>query len=128
MLDVPTPKPGPGQVVMRVAAVTTCRQWDLHLQHNEPMFVGHAIRYPYPLGQPGHEATGMIAAIGPGVTGCAEGDHVSAWRDPGHDVPAAYVQYVVLDAGNVIHVPAALSPRATASVELAVEGRTRLVR
>ncbi len=120
VLDVPTPEPGPGQVLMRVEAVTTCPQWDLHLKQNEPMFVGHAFRYPYTPGQPGHEATGVIAAVGPGVTGFAEGDRVSAWRDPGHSVPGAYAQYVVLDARNVIHVPAELSPRATAPVELAM--------
>jgi threonine dehydrogenase-like Zn-dependent dehydrogenase len=120
VLDVPTPDPGPGQVLMRVEAVTTCPQWDLHLKHNEPMFVGHAFRYPYPVGQPGHEATGVIAAVGPGVTGFAEGDRVSAWRDPGHDGPGSYAQYVVLDARNVIHVPAELSLRATAPVELAM--------
>ena len=71
LLDVPTPQPGPGQVLLRVEAVTTCPQWDLHLRHNEPMFVGHRFVYPYAPGQPGHEATGVIAAVGTGVTGLA---------------------------------------------------------
>ena len=44
LLDVPTPEPGPGAVLMRIRAVTTCPQWDLHLRHDEPMFVGH--RFP----------------------------------------------------------------------------------
>lgn len=78
IFDVPTPTPGAGEVLLRVAAVSICSQWDLHLHHNEPMFVGHRFEYPYPPGQPGHEATGAIAAVGEGVTGLAPGDRVSA--------------------------------------------------
>lgn len=118
--DVPIPQPGVGEVRMRVDAVTTCPQWDLHLRHNEPMFVGHKFHYPYTLGQPGHEATGVIDAMGAGVTGLAVGDRVSAWRDAGHDVPGCYAQYVVHKADNVIKVPAELPVEATAPIELAM--------
>ncbi len=120
VLDVPTPAPGPGEVLMRVIAVTTCPQWDLHLRHNEPMFVGHRFHYPYTPGQPGHEATGEIAALGEGVTGLAVGERVSAWRDPGHHRQGCYAQYVLLEAANVIPVPRELPPQATAPVELAM--------
>jgi threonine dehydrogenase-like Zn-dependent dehydrogenase len=120
VLEVPTPQPGPGEVLLRVEAVTTCPQWDLHLRHNAPMFVGHRFDYPYTPGQPGHEATGTIAAIGAGVTAVAVGDRVSAWRDPGHQRPGCYAQYAVLGAENVIRVPAHLPLEATASVELAM--------
>ena len=118
--EVPTPKPGPGQVLMRITAVTTCPQWDLHLRHNEPMFVGHRFNFPYTAGQPGHEATGTIEAIGPGVTGLKPGDRVSAWRDQGHDVPGCYAQYVIHRAENVILVPADKPDEALAPVELAM--------
>ena len=60
VLDVPVPEPGPEQVLLKVDAVSTCPQWDLHLRHNEPMFVGHQMTFPYSPGQPGHEATGTI--------------------------------------------------------------------
>jgi len=120
VLDVPIPAPGPGEVLMRVIAVTTCPQWDLHLRHNEPMFVGHRFHYPYTPGQPGHEATGEIAALGEGVTGLAVGERVSAWRDPGHHRQGCYAQYVLLEAANVIPVPRELPPQATAPVELAM--------
>jgi threonine dehydrogenase-like Zn-dependent dehydrogenase len=120
LLDVPTPQPGPGQVLMRVLAVTTCPQWDLHLRHGEPMYVGHQFEYPYTPGQPGHEATGEVAAVGEGVEGLAVGDRVSAWRDPGHNKPGCYAQFVLLDARNVIPVPAHLPVEATAPVELAM--------
>jgi threonine dehydrogenase-like Zn-dependent dehydrogenase len=118
--DMPIPEPGPGEVLLRVEAVTTCPQWDLHLRHDEPMFSGHQFRYPYPPGQPGHEATGEIAALGAGVAGLAIGDRVSAWRDPGHTTPGCYAQYVLRAAGDVIRVPAHLPPEATAPVELAM--------
>ena len=120
ILEVPTPTPGAGEVLLRVDAVTTCPQWDLHLRHNEPMFVGHRFEYPYTVGQPGHEATGEIVAVGEGVTEVNIGDQVSAWRDPGHHLPGCYAQYAVVRAENVIRVPAGLPPEATASVELAM--------
>lgn len=47
--EVETPQPGPGEVLLRVEAVTTCPQWDLHLRHNEPMFIGHHFEYPLSL-------------------------------------------------------------------------------
>ncbi len=118
--DVATPHPGPGEVLMRINAVTTCPQWDLHLRHAEPMFIGHQFRYPYMVGQPGHEATGVIEEVGAGVTGLAPGERVSAWRDPGHDAPGCYAQYVVHRAENVIRVPDDLPDVALASVELAM--------
>src|SRR5580700_3959552 len=120
LLDLPVPVPGDGQIVMRVEAVATCPQWDLHLRHNEPMFVGHQFSYPYTPGQPGHEATGYVAAIGPGVEGLLVGDRISAWRDAGHGVDGCYAQFVLLPAENVIQVPHRLPFTATASVELAM--------
>src|SRR3954469_5924978 len=97
LLDVAKPIPGPGEVLLRVEAVTTCPQWDLHLRHNEPMFLGHRFHYPYTLGQPGHEATGTIAALGEGVGGLTLGQRVSAWRDSGHGRQGCYAQFVTLD-------------------------------
>ena len=120
IFDVPTPQPKAGEVLMRVEAVTTCPQWDLHLRHNEPMFPGRPFQYPYAAGQPGHEATGFIEAVGEGVTEVQAGDRVSAWRDPGHQSPGCYAQFVILNADGVIKVPAHLPFEATAPVELAM--------
>src|SRR6476620_9363327 len=97
LLDLPIPEPGPGDVLLRVEAVTTFSQWDLHLRHKEPMFLGHQFTSPYTVGQPGHEATGTIAAVGAGVTDVGVGDRVSAWRDAGHPRQGCYAQYVALD-------------------------------
>jgi threonine dehydrogenase-like Zn-dependent dehydrogenase len=118
--DEPTPTPGPGEVLMRVEAVNTCVQWDLHLRHNEPMFVGHRFVYPYTPGQPGHEATGYVEAVGPDVTGLAVGDRICAWRDQGHDVWGCYAQYVILQEGNAIGIPEGLPAENWASIELAM--------
>lgn len=118
--DVARPVPAAGEVLLRVRAVTTCPQWDLHLRHDEPMFIGHRFRYPYAPGQPGHEATGVIEEVGPGVSGLSVGDRVSAWRDPGHEVPGCYAQFVVHRAENVIRVPDGPPDHALAPVELAM--------
>jgi 2-desacetyl-2-hydroxyethyl bacteriochlorophyllide A dehydrogenase len=64
---VPIPKPGYGEVVMRVTLTTICGT-DLHILKGEyPVRPGLVI---------GHEAVGVIHEIGPGVTGYNVGDRV----------------------------------------------------
>ncbi|MEN6546218.1 MAG: zinc-binding dehydrogenase [Armatimonadia bacterium] len=120
IVDVPIPEPKAGEVLVRVEAISTCVQWDLHCRHNEPMFLGHQFKYPYTPGRPGHEATGTVEAVGPGVTNVAVGDRVSAWRDRSEDVVGAYAQFYLNPAPNVIRVPEGLPPQATAPVEMAM--------
>ena len=120
LLDVPVPEPGEGQVLMRVEAVSTCVQWDLHCWHNEPMFVGHQFFYPYTPGRCGHEAVGWIERLGPGVSGLSPGDRVSAWRDQAEKIPGAYAQYYLIPAASVIPVPDSLPAQALAPVEMAM--------
>jgi threonine dehydrogenase-like Zn-dependent dehydrogenase len=118
--DAPLPQPGAGQVLVKVLGVTTCPHWDLHLMDGIPMFPGQTLHYPYSPGQPGHEAMGEIVALGEGVAHPALGTRVSAWRDPGHQRPGCYAQYVCLDVGNVIEIPADLDPQDIAPLELAM--------
>lgn len=120
VLEMEAPSPEPGEALVKIQAVTTCPQWDLHLKHNEPMFLGHHFHYPYPPGQPGHEATGVVTALGAGVHELAEGDRVSVWRDPGAGTPGCYAQFVARRVEDLIKVPAHLPPVATAPVELAM--------
>ena len=120
LLEMPTPIPQTGEALMRIDAVTTCPQWDLHLRHNEAMFPGHEFVFPYSPGQPGHEASGTIAALGDGVQGLKIGDRVSVWRDGGQDLPGCYAQFVTRPADHFIRVPAHLSPSQTAPLELAM--------
>jgi Zn-dependent alcohol dehydrogenase len=60
--------PGPGEVLVRIAAAGVCHS-DLHLADGA---LGHG-RWPIVLG---HEGAGVATALGEGVTGVAEGDHV----------------------------------------------------
>jgi threonine dehydrogenase-like Zn-dependent dehydrogenase len=120
VVEVPTPQPQAGEVLLRVEAVTTCPQWDLHLRHNEPMFVGHQFHYPYTPGQPGHEATGTIEALGEELSEFQIGERVSAWRDTGHNTPGCYAQFVVKKSADLIRVPSHLPFEATAPLELAM--------
>lgn len=66
--------PGPGEVQVRVLATGVCHT-DLHAQR------GHFGReFPYLLG---HEATGVLEAVGPGVDGSRVGETVMLnWRAP----------------------------------------------
>ena len=69
---VPNPEPGPGEVVIKVSAATTCGT-DLKVWRRG----GHA-RMLKPPTLFGHEAAGTIAALGEGVTHWSIGDRVVA--------------------------------------------------
>ncbi|NUP99817.1 MAG: alcohol dehydrogenase catalytic domain-containing protein, partial [Armatimonadetes bacterium] len=120
VVELPIPEPGPDEVRVRVVATNTCPQWDLHLAAGEPMFVGQSLPYPYTPGQPGHEMTGVVDAVGREVTGLAVGQSVAAWRDAGHGRQGCYAEYVLMRAADVLAVPAELEPRQVASLELAM--------
>lgn len=71
--EVPVPTPGPGELLVKVIACGVCHT-DLHAADGDwPVKPG----LPF---VPGHEAAGVVAALGPGVTGVKEGDPVGvAW-------------------------------------------------
>jgi propanol-preferring alcohol dehydrogenase len=73
VLDVPVPEPGPGQVLVRVAACGACHS-DLHLLEFPEGLLPFSV--PFTLG---HETTGFIAAVGPGVQGWAENEPVAIY-------------------------------------------------
>jgi threonine dehydrogenase-like Zn-dependent dehydrogenase len=65
--EVPRPSAGPGEAVIRVTLTTICGT-DLHILRGEyPVRPGLVI---------GHEPVGVIAELGPGVTGYEVGDRV----------------------------------------------------
>lgn len=122
--EVPTPSPGAGEVLVRVAGCGLCHT-DLH-------YIDHGVKpfKPPPLIL-GHEAAGTIAASGPDVSGGAsEGDRVlipsvlscgkcgfcRAGRENlcehltmlGNNIDGAFAEYVVVPATEVVPVPAAL--------------------
>jgi len=67
--DLPVPEPGPGEVLVKVAACGICGS-DVH------GYDGSSGRRIPPLVM-GHEASGVIAALGPGISNLAEGDRVT---------------------------------------------------
>jgi propanol-preferring alcohol dehydrogenase len=71
--EVPVPSPGPGEVLVKIAASGVCHT-DLHAADGDwPV-------KPTPPFIPGHEGAGVIAAVGAGVTALKEGDAVGiAW-------------------------------------------------
>ena len=70
--EVPDPAPGPGEVLVEVAAAGICGS-DLELLDGRRPAA--YVRYPV---LPGHEWAGRVLAAGPGVDGVAPGDAVVA--------------------------------------------------
>lgn len=91
--EVPIPEPGPGEVLIRVAAAGVNRA-DL-LQREG--------RYPPPPGASpilGLEVSGTVAAVGDGVTAPAVGEAVCALVPGG-----GYAEYALAPAGHCLPVP-----------------------
>lgn len=115
------PRPGLGEVLLRVRAITTCPHWDLHMMAGEPMFPGGRVDYPLTPGQPGHELVGDVVEVGPGVEDLYVGARVAAWRDRGTGVRlGGYAQFVPFAADALLEVSTALPPKAIAPLELAM--------
>lgn len=68
--ELPVPRPGPGQVLVRMAASGVCST-DISLMMGQ----WRMKRPRFPL-VPGHEGAGTVAALGPGVDSLAVGDRV----------------------------------------------------
>lgn len=97
VVDLPQPEPGPGEVLIRVAAAGLNRS-DL-LQRRG--------LYPPPPGVTdvlGLEVSGDIVAVGEGVTDLPPGTHVCALLAGG-----GYAEYVTVPAGQVATVPMGIS-------------------
>jgi propanol-preferring alcohol dehydrogenase len=122
--DVPTP--GPGQIVVKTEACGVCHT-DLH-----------AAKGDWPLKPslpfiPGHEAIGIVSAVGAGVTIVKEGDRVGvpwlysacghceyclkAWETVcpdaqfgGYTKNGGFAEYILADPNYVAHIPSGLTP------------------
>ncbi|MER5428561.1 NAD(P)-dependent alcohol dehydrogenase [Streptomyces sp. NPDC002588] len=73
VVEVPLPEPGPGQVLLKVAAAGLC--------HSDLAVMGWPEeQFPYALPMTlGHEGAGTVAALGAGVTDVAEGEAVAVY-------------------------------------------------
>lgn len=81
--EVPVPQPGPGEVVLKVAAAGACHS-DLHLMEWPEGLLPWTL--PFTIG---HENAGWVHAIGAGVKGIREGDAMLVYGPwgCGHCVP-----------------------------------------
>lgn len=95
--EVEVPKPGEGQVLVKVAATTV----------NRPDLVQREGKYPPPPGDSeilGLEVAGVISELGPGVSGWAVGDRVISLVGGG-----GYAEYAVAYASHLMRIPGSMS-------------------
>lgn len=71
LVDVPTPRPGPGEALVRVGATGACHS-DLHVLD------APAGMFPIPVTL-GHEIAGTVDTVGDGVEGWQAGDRVAVY-------------------------------------------------
>ena len=80
IMDVPAPEPGEGEIVVKMSIATICGS-DMHFLDEFPnellggAFPGSLLPQGLPMG---HEGTGTVHAVGPGVTSFQPGDRVIA--------------------------------------------------
>ncbi|APH54217.1 Alcohol dehydrogenase [Granulibacter bethesdensis] len=119
--EVPVPRPGAGQILVKIAATGVCHT-DLHAADGDwPV-------KPKPPFIPGHEGVGHVVAVGSGVRHVKEGDRVGVpwlytacghckhclggWetlceeqQNTGYSVNGSFAEYVVADPNFVGHLP-----------------------
>jgi propanol-preferring alcohol dehydrogenase len=122
--DVPVPVPGPGEILVKTKACGVCHT-DLHAASGDwPV-------KPVPPFIPGHEAAGVVAALGSGVTDFKLGDTVGvAWlhdaclrceycetgwetlcehqHNTGYSVNGGFAEYVIASAAFAARLPASV--------------------
>jgi NADPH:quinone reductase-like Zn-dependent oxidoreductase len=101
--QVPTPQPGPGEVLVRVRAASV-NGFDLALVAG--MLRG-MMEYPFPVVL-GRDFAGTVDAVGEGTTRFAAGDAVfGAVADPATLFSRSFAEYVVVpEAPHLAHLPA----------------------
>ena len=110
LLDVPKPVPGAGQVLVRVYA-TSINPLDYQVRRGD-----YADLVPLPA-ITGHDVSGVVEAVGPGVTAFVPGDEV--WYTPQiFDGAGSYAEYHVAAESIIGKKPAALSHLEAASLTL----------
>jgi NADPH2:quinone reductase len=102
--DIPTPRPGPGQVLVRVEAA------GLNFIDVYERTGLYQVELPRTLGV---EAAGTVTEVGPNVTDFAPGDRVAYTL-----VPGAYAEYAVVPADRVVRVPSGVTTKQAAAAIL----------
>src|SRR6202050_2338122 len=124
--EMPIPSPGFGQILVKTEACGVCHT-DLHAAHGD-----WPVKPTLPF-IPGHEAIGLVAAVGSGVTTVKEGDRVgvpwlysacghceyclTGWETVcaqaqfgGYTRNGGFAEFLLADPDYVAHVPAGLAP------------------
>ena len=126
--DIPTPRPGPGEVLVAVQAVS--------LNYRDLMMVKGKYNPRLQLPRiPCSDGAGVVAAVGEGVTTVREGDRVAGifmqnWMEGpatvakqkgalGGDIDGMLAEFVVLPETGVVPVPEHLTPEESASLPCA---------
>ncbi|TQS41983.1 NADP-dependent oxidoreductase [Cryptosporangium phraense] len=112
--DVPRPEPGPGQVLVRVAAAAVNR---IDLSTRDGALARAGLLAPAPAYALGWDVAGTVTATGPGVARFAGGDAVIGLRDV-LSAPGTYAEYVVLDEGALAPAPRTVPLPAAATLPL----------
>ncbi len=107
--EVPTPGPGAGQVRVKVHAVSVNVSLDVQMRAGD---YDRTITLPY---TPGVDPTGVIDAVGEGVTGFSVGDRVSAPQIPRNG--GGYAEYVLASMERLTRIPEGVDfPSATVTL------------
>jgi NADPH:quinone reductase-like Zn-dependent oxidoreductase len=99
--DAPQPTAAAGELLIQVMA-TTANPFDYAARAGY-LAGWYAFTFPVTLGL---DVSGIVAAVGEGVTEFAPGDAVFARADPAKN--GAYAEYIALPASEVAHKPASL--------------------
>ncbi len=110
---VARPAPGPGQVLVRIAA-SAVNPLDIKIHLGE---AAHA-RHPLPAIL-GIDLAGVVDAIGPGVTGFRRGDEVYGMTGGVGGLQGSLAEFAAVDARLLAPKPATLSMREAAALPLA---------
>jgi NADPH2:quinone reductase len=103
--EIPTPSPGPGEVLIRVEAAGV-NFIDLYQRAG-----AYKVATPF---VPGQEAAGRIAALGAGVTGFTVGDRVGCY----YGGLSGYAECAIAPADKVVPLPAGVTTAQGAAVLL----------
>ena len=105
--EVAAPEPGPGQLLVDVAAAGV-NYMDIYQREGRPPYASGALPYV-----PGAEGAGTVAAVGPAVRDFAVGDRV-AWTQ----VPGSYAEQAAVPAALAVPVPEDMDLGVAAAVML----------
>ena len=104
-VEVEDPAPGPGQLLVRPAAI------GLNFIETYQRSGVYPVEHPF---RPGGEGSGEVVAVGEGVTTPSVGDHI-AWTA---SATGSYAELVLVDAEQALPIPAALDVRTAAALPL----------